>query len=218
MCVKDSERRWACQFLASDFKTPLPTLRKILSNAKLNNVEIVCRNLHRPQKSQSLQGLLLQNQRVKRLEKNRRGLRVKQSFSFHSNELDHTVDIIRTNITFQKEGERLCKIETERHAQSDVKGTLCTGNEEENLPTPRKFWWIIYLAVNYLSSGTLTNQILRCWADGGFETLKATLIQDSLWSFVFVLNLCIVQTRDLIGWTHSSCSKRPLSRLVLVSL
>ena len=37
---------------------------------------------------------------------------------------------------------------------------------------------------------------------------------------VFILNLfnLLSKPRDLIGWTHSSCSKRPLSRLVLVSL
>ena len=48
--------------------------------------------------------------------------------------------------------------------------------------------------------------------------VRPTLIQDSLRSFVYVLNLFIVQARDLIGSTHSSCSKRPPSRLKLVSL
>ena len=75
---------------------------------------------------------------------------------------------------FSKGGRKIVQNRNwKKHAQSDVKVTLCTGNEEENLPTPRKFWLGIYLAVNYLSSGTLTNEILRCWADGGFETLKA---------------------------------------------
>ena len=56
------------------------------------------------------------------LVKNRRGLRVKQLFSFHSNEPDHTVDIIRANINFQKKAERLCKIESEKRirCQGDV--------------------------------------------------------------------------------------------------
>ena len=68
--------------------------------------------------------------------KNRRGLRVKKSFSFQRGEPDHTVDIIRANINFQKEAERLCKIESEKRVQTEVKVMLCTGNGEVKLRTP----------------------------------------------------------------------------------
>ena len=72
------------------------------------------------------------------LVKNRRGLRVKQLFSFHSNEPDHTVDIIRANINFQKQAERLCKTESEKRVQSDVKVMLCTGNGEVDFSQSEK--------------------------------------------------------------------------------
>ena len=36
----------------------------------------------------------------------------------------------------------------------------------------RNLWCFIYPSDIYLSSGTLTNQVLCCWADGGFEKLK----------------------------------------------
>ena len=65
--------------------------------------------------------------------KNRRGLRVKKSFSFQRDEPDHTVNIIRANINFQKEAERVCKIESEKHVQTEVKVMLCTGNGEVKL-------------------------------------------------------------------------------------
>ena len=65
--------------------------------------------------------------------KNRSGLRVKKSFSFQRDEPDHTVD--HANINFQKEAERLCKIESEKRVQTEVKVMLC-GNGEVKLCTP----------------------------------------------------------------------------------
>ena len=120
--------------------------------AKLNNAASVCRNLHRPQKSQSLPGSLLQNQSQAPVEK-RRGLRVKKSFSFHSNEQDCTGDITRANSNFQKEAERLCKIESEKRGQSEVKVMLCTGNGEVKLRTPS----------DKITRSLITNAVLRKW-------------------------------------------------------
>ena len=48
--------------------------------------------------------------------------------------------------------------------------------------------------------------------------LKAHLHPRLIAIVCFCFESLYVQTRDLIGWTHSSSSKRPPSRLVLVSL
>ena len=85
--------------------------------------------------------------------KNRRELRVKKSFSFQRDEPDHTVDIIRANINFQKEAERLCKIESEKRVQTQVKVMLCTGNEEVKLRTPS----------DKITKSLIKNAVLRKW-------------------------------------------------------
>ena len=86
--------------------------------------------------------------------KNCRGLRVKKSFSFQRSrdEPDHTVDIIRANINFQKEAERLCKIESEKHVQTEVKVMLC-GNGEVKLRTPS----------DKITKSLIKNAVLRKW-------------------------------------------------------
>ena len=59
-------------------------LKKPPLNAKLNIAGSLCPNLHRPQKSQSLPEYLLQNQRVKRLQKNAMGLELKNISHFRA--------------------------------------------------------------------------------------------------------------------------------------
>ena len=80
----------------------------------------------------------------------RRGLRVKKSFSFQSNEQG---DITPANVNFQKEAERLCKIGSENPGQSEVKVMLCTGNGEVKLRTPS----------DKITRSLIKNTVLRKW-------------------------------------------------------
>ena len=82
----------------------------------------------------------------------RRGLRVKKSFSFQSNEQD-CGDTTHANISFQKEAERLCKIESEKRGESEVKVMLCTGNGEVKLRTPG----------DKITRSLIKNAVLRKW-------------------------------------------------------